>query len=162
INVRDRHDKPAQDADQADTLARKLREARTAVQLDQTMSKNDILAGYLNVVEFSGNIYGVGAAAHAYFNTTPDKLTVPQSALLAGVPGGPQVPGSTCMDAAPDAGFFCQYAVNYLERAGFTADQIDTGGYTIRTTMDPTVSQTVKDSVDRNVPTTEDGVANAF
>src|SRR5205823_4804367 len=133
------------------------------------MSKNDILAGYLNVVEFSGNIYGVGAAAHAYFNTTPDKLTVPQSALLAGmvnnpslynpythpqqaltrrntvidtmaqsgtlparevaaaraaplgvVPGGPQVPGSTCMDAAPDAGFFCQYAVNYLERAGFT------------------------------------------
>jgi membrane peptidoglycan carboxypeptidase len=37
--------------------------------------KEQILAGYLNVVEFSGSVYGVAAAAHAYFGTTPDKLT---------------------------------------------------------------------------------------
>ncbi|HJQ45549.1 MAG TPA: transglycosylase domain-containing protein [Amycolatopsis sp.] len=211
INVVDRNDKASQYADRADTLARKLREAKIAVQLGQSESKQDILTGYLNVVEFAGNIYGIGAAAHAYFHTTPDKLTVPQAALLAGmvnnpnlynpythpdqalqrrnlvidsmvtnrmldagdaatakatplgvVEGGPDVPSSTCMGAAPDAGFFCQYAESYLTSAGFTADQIETGGYTVKTTMDPVVSQTVKDAVDANVPTTQDGVANTF
>ena len=211
INVVDRTNKAAQYADRADTVARKLREAKIAVQLGQTESKQDILAGYLNVVEYSGNIYGIGAAAHAYFHTTPDKLNVQQSALLAGmvnnpnlynpythpdqalqrrnvvidsmvtnrmldpadaaaakatplgvVDGGPDIPSSTCMGAAPDAGFFCQYAESYLISAGFTADQLETGGYTVKTTMDPVVSQTVKDAVDANVPTRQDGVANTF
>jgi membrane peptidoglycan carboxypeptidase len=211
INVVDRGNKAAQFADRADTIARKLREAKIAVQLGQTQSKQDILTGYLNVVEFSGNIYGIGAAAKAYFGTTTDKLNVQQSALLAGmvnnpnlynpythpqqalerrntviddmvtnrtlaekdaeiakatplgvIDGGPDIPSSTCMGAAPDAGFFCQYAENYLLQAGFTADQLATGGYTIKTTMDPQVSQTVKDAVDANVPTTQDGVANTF
>jgi len=53
-------------------------------------------------------------------------------------------------------------AVRYLEQSGLTADQLATGGYTIKTTMDPVVSQTVKDAVDRNVPTAQDGVANTF
>ncbi|MDQ0381920.1 transglycosylase domain-containing protein [Amycolatopsis thermophila] len=211
INVVDRGDRAAQLADQADTLARKLREAKIAVQLGQTESKEDILTGYLDVVEFTGNIYGVGAAAHAYFGTTPDKLTVPQAALLAGMvnnpsvynpythpdqalrrrnlvidamvstrtlteadaatakaaplgvlPDGPDVPASTCLGAAPDAGFFCQYAESYLIQAGFTADQLETGGYVIRTTLDPRVSRIAKDAVDANVPTTQDGVANTF
>ncbi|MGW4587105.1 transglycosylase domain-containing protein [Amycolatopsis thermoflava] len=211
INVVDRNDRAAQLADQADTIARKLREAKIAVQLGQTVSKEDILTGYLDVVEFTGNVYGVGAAAHAYFGTTPDKLTVPQAALLAGMvnnpnlfnpythpdqalqrrnlvidamvgtktltaadgaaakaaplgvlPDGPDIPSSTCFGAAPDAGFFCQYAESYLIQAGFTADQLETGGYTIRTTLDPVVSRIAKDAVDANVPTTQDGVANTF
>lgn len=211
INVVDRNDKAAQYSDKADTLARKLREAKIAVQLGQSESKEDILTGYLNVVEFSGNIYGIGAAAKAYFGTTPDKLNVQQSALLAGMvnnpnlynpythpqqalerrntviddmvsnrtlaepdaetakaaplgvlENGPQIPSSTCMGAAPDAGFFCQYAEQYLIQAGFTADQLATGGYTIKTTMDPVVSQTVKNAVEANVPTTQYGVANTF
>jgi membrane peptidoglycan carboxypeptidase len=211
INVIDRTDPAAQRADRADTISRKIREAELALQLGHSVPKEQILAGYLNVVEFSGSVYGVAAAAHAYFGTTADKLTVPQAALLAGmvnnpnlynpythpqqaaarrdtvldamaatgsitsaaaatakaaplgvVPNGPAAPGSTCFAAAPDAGFFCDYAVRYLEQAGFTADQLATGGYTIKTTMDPTVSQVVKDAVDRNVPTAQDGVANTF
>jgi len=211
INVTDRSDPTAQQADRADTLGRKIGEAELAVRVAHGLSKNDVLAGYLNVVEFTGNVYGVGAAAHAYFGTTADKLTVPQAALLAGmlnnpnlynpyshpeaaldrrntvinamvadgsiqpadgvqakqaplglVPGGPDVPGSTCLAAAPDAGFFCQYAVRYLEQSGFTADQLATAGYTIRTTLDPHASTIAKDAVDHNVPTTQDGVANTF
>jgi membrane peptidoglycan carboxypeptidase len=211
INVVDRGNKGAQLADQEDSIARKLREAKIAVQLGQTMSKDDILAGYLNVVEFSGTSYGVGAAAQAYFGTTADKLTPAQSALLAGMvnnpnfynpythpqqalqrrnlvlddmvaggsmpaaaavaakatglgllPNGPVTPASTCMGASADAGFFCRYAESYLEQAGFTADQLATGGYVIKTTMDPKVSQVTKDAVDANVPTTQDGVANTF
>ncbi|WP_370541988.1 transglycosylase domain-containing protein [Amycolatopsis sp. FDAARGOS 1241] len=211
INVVDRGDKSAQEKDREDSLARKLREAKMAVQLSQSVSKDDVLADYLNVVEYTGTVYGVGAAAQAYFETSADKLTVPQAALLAGmvnnpsvynpythpdnalkrrnavidamvsaksipasygaeakatplgvVGTAPQAPSSTCMGVAPDAGFFCQYAVDYLEQAGLTADQIDTGGYVVKTTMDPRVSQVVKDAVDANVPTTQDGVANTF
>ncbi len=55
------------------------------------MSKNDVLDGYLNVVEFSGNVYGVEAAAHAYFGTTAAALTVPQAALLAGMVNNPNL-----------------------------------------------------------------------
>ncbi|WP_229796372.1 transglycosylase domain-containing protein [Saccharothrix coeruleofusca] len=71
------------------SLGRKISEARIATQLEQTMTKDEILAGYLNIVPFGNGTYGVGAAAATYFNTTPDKLTVPQAALLAGLVNRP-------------------------------------------------------------------------
>ena len=76
---------------QEQTVTRKLREARLSIQLEQKMSKEEILTGYLNVVEFTDRVFGVGAAAHAYFKTTPDKLTVPQSAMLAGMVNNPSL-----------------------------------------------------------------------
>lgn len=89
INVIYRDDEPGQRKAQEQSLARKLKEARIAIQLETKMSKEQILTSYLNVVEFSRKIYGVGAAAQSYFNTTPDKLTVTQSALLAGMVNNP-------------------------------------------------------------------------
>jgi len=74
---------------QEQTITRKLREARLAIQIEQKMSKEEILTGYLNVVEFNYRIFGIGAASYAYFNTTPDKLTITQSALLAGMVNNP-------------------------------------------------------------------------
>ncbi|MBB3050119.1 membrane peptidoglycan carboxypeptidase [Prauserella isguenensis] len=91
INVTYRDDEIGQQRAQEQTIARKLKEARIAIQLETRMSKAEILAGYLNVVEFSRQIYGVGAAARAYFNTTPDKLDVNQSAMLAGMVNNPAV-----------------------------------------------------------------------
>jgi len=76
---------------QEQTVTRKLREARLAIQLEQKMSKEEILTGYLNVVEFTDRVFGIGAAAHAYFHTTPDKLTVAQSAMLAGMVNNPSL-----------------------------------------------------------------------
>jgi membrane peptidoglycan carboxypeptidase len=73
------------------TVTRKLREARLAVQLEQSLSKDEILAGYLNVVEFTDRVFGVGAAARSYFNTTPDKLTVAQAAMFAGMVNNPSL-----------------------------------------------------------------------
>ena len=67
------------------TPARKLREVRVALQLEKQLSKDEILARYLNIVFFGHNAYGVASAARTYFNTTPDKLTIPQAALLAGM-----------------------------------------------------------------------------
>ncbi|MGH3982184.1 MAG: penicillin-binding protein [Pseudonocardiaceae bacterium] len=65
--------------------ARKLREIRVALQLEKQLSKDEILARYLNIVFFGHNAYGVASAARTYFNTTPDQLTISQAALLAGM-----------------------------------------------------------------------------
>ncbi|WP_208115463.1 transglycosylase domain-containing protein [Labedaea rhizosphaerae] len=89
INVVYRDNKVEQEKAQEQTIARKLREARIALQLEQKMTKDEILTGYLNVVEFSDRVFGIGAAAKAYFGTTADKLTVTQSALLAGMVNNP-------------------------------------------------------------------------
>jgi len=67
------------------TTARKLREVRIALQLERKMTKEQILAGYLNIVFLGNNAYGVAEAARPYFNTSADRLTVPQAAMLAGM-----------------------------------------------------------------------------
>lgn len=90
VNVVDRNNPLQQRRDQAATIARKLREAKLAMELDKRMSKDQILSGYLNVVGFGGHVYGVGAAAKVFFGTSADKLNVQQSALLAGLVNNPR------------------------------------------------------------------------
>ena len=67
------------------TPARKLREARIALQMERSLSKEEILARYLNIVFWGNGAYGISAAARTYFDTTADQLSVPQAALLAGM-----------------------------------------------------------------------------
>ncbi len=73
----------------ADTIGRKIRELRMAVRAEQGMTKNQILAGYLNVAYFGNQAYGVQVAARRYFNTGASRLTLPQAALLAGLVENP-------------------------------------------------------------------------
>lgn len=72
-----------------DGYVRKLRELRYAVGLEQQMSKEEILEGYLNLVFYGQGTYGVEAAARYYFNTSAADLTVAQSATLAGIVQSP-------------------------------------------------------------------------
>ncbi len=69
----------------ASTPTRKLSEAQIALRLEKNLSKDEILARYLNIVFFGHNAYGVASAARTYFNTTPDRLSISQAALLAGM-----------------------------------------------------------------------------
>jgi membrane peptidoglycan carboxypeptidase len=73
----------------ADTIGRKIRELRMAAQVEHTMSKNDILAGYLNAAFFGNQSYGVQVAAQRYFSTSAAKLTLAQAAMLAGIVENP-------------------------------------------------------------------------
>jgi membrane peptidoglycan carboxypeptidase len=73
----------------ADTVGRKIRELRMAVRVEHTMSRNQILAGYLNAAFFGNQSYGVGVAAQRYFSTSAAKLTLPQAAMLAGIVENP-------------------------------------------------------------------------
>jgi len=71
------------------TLQRKVQEMRYAVGLEKKYSKQDILLGYLNVVGFGGQVYGIEAASEYYFNTTAAKLTLPQAATLVAIVNNP-------------------------------------------------------------------------
>jgi penicillin-binding protein 1A len=73
----------------ADTLYRKFQEAAYALRAQQMYSKNQILDMYLNNIDYGAGQYGIGAAAHYYFNTSASKLTLVQAALLAGIPQYP-------------------------------------------------------------------------
>ena len=66
-------------------LHRKVREARLAIQLERTWTKQQILERYLNTVYFGQGAYGVQAASERYFNRPAKELDVGQSAFLAGM-----------------------------------------------------------------------------
>ncbi len=70
-------------------VARKLREARLALALEETASKDEILTRYLNTVYFGQGAYGIQAAAQRYFSVDAADLTLPQAAMLAGLVQSP-------------------------------------------------------------------------
>ena len=70
-------------------LKTKIREADLAIRLEHALSKNQILEDYLNLVSFGNNAFGIEVAAERYFDETMVHLTLPQSALLAGLVQAP-------------------------------------------------------------------------
>jgi len=73
------------------TLRRKLREAVLAWQMTQKLSKDEILALYLNQINYGGMAYGVEAASQTYFGKPASELLLPECALIAGLPQAPGV-----------------------------------------------------------------------
>jgi penicillin-binding protein 1A len=71
------------------SIARKLREAALAWQLEQQWSKKKILTAYLNTIYFGNGAYGVDQAALTYFGHHAKRLNLAESALLAGLPADP-------------------------------------------------------------------------
>lgn len=64
------------------TVTRKMKEFVTAIELEKTYTKDEILALYLNTVYFGSGAYGVEAAARTYFAKPASQLTLPESATL--------------------------------------------------------------------------------
>jgi penicillin-binding protein 1A len=75
--------------EQERTVSRKLKEAALAWQLEQRWSKDRILTAYLNTIYFGNGAYGIEMAARVYFDEPATDLTLPESALLAGLPASP-------------------------------------------------------------------------
>ncbi len=71
------------------TLSRKIKEWILAMKLEQFMSKDDILALYLNEAPYGGNLYGIAEASRAFFGKEPISMTLAESAYLAAIPNGP-------------------------------------------------------------------------
>src|SRR5690606_6302576 len=71
-------------------IMQKFQEWITAVRLERNYTKEEIIMMYFNTVDFGAyNTFGIKSAARTYFNTTPDKLTAEQAALLVGMLKGP-------------------------------------------------------------------------
>ncbi len=71
------------------TLRRKVQEILLSIWLENKLSKDDILAAYLNRIYLGSGAYGVDAAAHIYFNKSARDVTLSEAAILASLPKAP-------------------------------------------------------------------------
>ena len=73
------------------TLTRKLKEAAYALKIEAVLDKDEILVAYLNRIYFGEGRWGLQNAAQLYFGKNAEKLTLEESALLAGLPKAPSI-----------------------------------------------------------------------
>ena len=70
------------------TIQRKIDEAWLTMRLETHYSKDEILEGYLNTINYGG-IFGIENASHYYFGKSSKDLTLAEAAILAGIPKDP-------------------------------------------------------------------------
>ncbi|QOC90568.1 transglycosylase domain-containing protein [Micromonospora craniellae] len=188
------------------STARKIQEIRYALALERELTKDQILARYLNIAYFGAGAYGIAAASKRYFSTSPAELTLAQAALLAGLVRSPHTDdpihgdadaatarrgyvldqlagtGQVTAEAADaaraeplnlrpsetpndctgvpaghnDWGFFCDWFTrwwNEQKAFGGTVDErqrtLRRGGFTIVTSLDPSVQRATTEQVRR-------------
>ncbi len=100
------------------TLTRKFRELFLAYKINKEMSKEEILAGYLNTIYFGRGAYGIQAASQAYFGEDAKKLTVPQAAVLAAVLNNPSLFDPADKDNLPRLQGRYQYVLQSMVETG--------------------------------------------
>ncbi len=117
-----------------DTIARKLKELRYAIALENRHSKDWILERYLNVVYFGDGAYGVQAAARHYFDVNAKQLNLNQSAILAGLVQNPSaydptdypdrtiVRRNVVLDRMAELGVIAQAKADKLKKRGLGLD----------------------------------------
>ena len=84
-NALKRGDKEAAKAATTKTYSRKLQELKYALNVEENFTKDQILEGYLNLVYYGDQAYGVEAASLNYFGVSASKLNLSQAALMAGI-----------------------------------------------------------------------------
>jgi membrane peptidoglycan carboxypeptidase len=89
-----------------------------------------------------------------------DELRAAKTAPLGVLPQPNHLP-SGCISAG-DRGFFCDYVLEYLARAGISREQVARGGFLIRTTLDPKVQSSVKSAIDSMASPTLDSIASVM
>ena len=107
------------------TLSRKVQEAWLAIQLERTATKQEILTYYVNKVYMSNGNYGMQTAAENYYGKDLEDLSIPQLALLAGMP---QAPNQYDPYSNPEAALERRNLVlSEMQRQGYlTAEQYET------------------------------------
>lgn len=129
------------------TLGRKINEARYAISLERTMTKDEILTGYLNLVQFGPSVYGVEAASQHYYSKSASDLTVAQAAMLAGIT---QSPAKWDPVSHPD---------NALYRRNVVLGEMYSLGYITQEEYDEAKNTSIEDML--NVSDTSNGCAAA-
>jgi penicillin-binding protein 1A len=99
------------------TFRRKAQEARLAQQLEERLSKDEILDLYLNRIYLGSNAYGIEAAAQVYFGVPAADLTLPQAAFLAILPKAPSRFAE--QKTGPEAAERQRYVLDQMVESGF-------------------------------------------
>ena len=86
------------------TVKEKAREVLLAIKVERAFEKDTILAKYLNTVYFGHGAYGIEAAAQTYFGVPARRLTVSQSATLAGILTAPEAYDRSITRSTPSSG----------------------------------------------------------
>lgn len=186
------------------TVGRKIKEMKYAIEVEKKLGKKKILENYLNITFFGEQAYGIEAASERYFSKHAAKLTLTEAAMLAGLVQSPSrydpindaqealkrrntvlarmaqlkditpaqaaaaekaplglkvsAPKNGCITAVNGAGFFCDYVRNtFLQNAAFGKTKADraktwnTGGLTIKTTLDPKAQASVLNGIRKHV-----------
>jgi len=103
------------------SVTRKIREAMTAIRIEKTYTKEEILEFYMNEVYLGGGNYGFQSAGQFYFGRPLDSLTVPEAAMLAGML---QRPEAYRPDRYPDVALGRRNTVLYAMRdAGYISKE---------------------------------------
>lgn len=105
------------------SISRKIKEAMTAIRIEQTYTKQEILEFYMNEVYLGGGNYGFQAAGKYYFGRPLDSLTIPEYAVLAGMLKAPE---SYRPDRHPKASLerrntvlFAMYDAGYISKEDY-------------------------------------------
>ena len=101
------------------SVDRKLREIRLAIALESKVSKEEILAGYLNLSFFGNQLNGIEAASNYYFGVKASELTVPQAALLAAMLKSPNEYKPDEPENLPIAKERRDYVINNMRDEGY-------------------------------------------
>lgn len=72
------------------TYQRKIKEAYLAFKMEINYSKDEILEGYLNTINYGNGVFGIENASNYYFNKSSSDLTLGEASMLAGIPSSPQ------------------------------------------------------------------------
>lgn len=105
------------------TPSRKLREMRLAMATEDQLTKDQILERYLNQVYFGHQAYGIFAASYIYFSKSPDNLTLPEAATLAGLIQAPSSYDPAASDTT-DATKRRNWVIDRMKHLGYvTSDE---------------------------------------
>ena len=112
------------------SITRKIAEMLISLQLEKKFTKDQILELYLNEIPLGGVNYGIYAAAHAYFNKTPDKLSLAEAAFLAGIIHRPsyyiyQIKSGNVEPALARRNQVLDLMLKYKDYTGVTKEQIE-------------------------------------
>lgn len=113
------------------TVKRKINEILLAYQLEEKLSKNQILESYLNTAYFGGDCVGLNRAASSYFGKNPKDLTLSEAALLAGMLKSPNY-------YSPD-----KNPENSIKRRNLVLDKMAERGYIDQTALTAAKSETI-------------------
>jgi penicillin-binding protein 1A len=120
------------------SLERKFKEALTALKIERTYSKNEILEMYLNLYYFGNSSYGIETAARNYFNKNAEALTIEEGALLVAIVN------------APSRYSPIEHPERALQRRNYVLSRMESEGYISRALCDDLKKLPIKLDLSQN------------